>query len=80
MEKELLKLIKNSMKKQGVEALSYPNIDRICLKQFPELVFENKLSSMIKKLLEEGLIKKSDKSGVIFTEKGLEYLEQHSQD
>ncbi|MDE5492144.1 hypothetical protein [Elizabethkingia meningoseptica] len=80
MEIELLKLIKNSMEKQGVKALGYPNIDRLCLKQYPELVFENKLSSMIKKLLNDGLVQKSDKNGVMFTEKGLEYLKQHSEE
>ncbi len=68
------------MDKQQIKAISYPNIDAICLKHMPELVFENQLSSIIKELLKENLVQKSEKGGIMFTEKGLEYLEQHSEE
>ena len=80
MEVKLLKLIKNSMDKQQIKAISYPDIDAICLKHIPELVFENKLSSIIKKLLDDDLVQKSDKGGIMLTDKGLKYLEKHSRE
>ena len=68
------------MDKQNVVALSYPTIDRLCLKHQPELIYENQLSSLLKELFADKLIQKSEKGGVMFTKKGLDYLEEHSVD
>lgn len=75
----LLKTIKNSMDKQQLQALSYPTIDRLCLKHHPELVFEKKLLPLLEELISEKLIGKSEKGGIIFTQKGLDYLQEYSE-
>ena len=80
MEIELLKIIKESMDKQNVNALSYPTIDRLCLKKLPDLVYENKLILLINSLITDNLIEKSKKGGIVFTQKGLDFLEKNSEE
>lgn len=76
-ELNVLKLIKGSLDKQGVKALSYPTIDRLCLKHYPDLVYEGKLSSLITALIDKEWLYRSEKGGVIISQKGLDYLAEN---
>ena len=67
---QVIEVMKERTKKLQIEWISTPAIDRFVMQKYPELIFEGKLGSILKDLIDEDYVVFENKRGYGLTDKG----------